>query len=56
MKKWFYQPDMKIYAVYRPWLDRHFRTPVYEDELVAVYRVNYNPALSREPLPKSKEE
>jgi hypothetical protein len=56
MKRWFYQPDMRIYAVYLPWLERHFGAAVYEDELIAVYRVNHNPALSREPIPKSKEE
>jgi hypothetical protein len=56
MKKLFFHPDMKIYAVYRPWLDRRFGAAVYEDELIAVYRVNHNPALSREPIPKSKEE
>jgi hypothetical protein len=39
MKKLFFHPDMRIFAVYRPWLERHFGAPVYEDGLVAVYRV-----------------
>jgi hypothetical protein len=56
MKKLFFHPDMRLFAVYRPWLEKHFGAPVYEDDLVAVYRVNRNPALSREPIPKSKEE
>jgi hypothetical protein len=39
MKRLFFHPDMRIFAVYRPWLERHFGAPVYEDDLVAVYRV-----------------
>jgi hypothetical protein len=39
MKKLFFHPDMRLFAVYRPWLERHFGAPVYEDDLVAVYRV-----------------
>ena len=42
MKKLFFHPDMRLFEVYRPWLDRHFGLPVYEDELVAVYQVNRN--------------
>jgi hypothetical protein len=39
MKRLFFHPDMRLFAVYRPWLERHFGAPVYEDGLVAVYRV-----------------
>jgi hypothetical protein len=39
MKRLFFHPDMRLFAVYRPWLERHFGAPVYEDDLVAVYRV-----------------
>jgi hypothetical protein len=38
-KKLFFHPDMRLFAVYRPWLEKHFGAPVYEDDLVAVYRV-----------------
>jgi hypothetical protein len=40
MKKLFFHPNMRLFAVYRPWLDRHFGAPVYEDGLVAVYEVD----------------
>jgi hypothetical protein len=39
MKRLFFHPDMRLFAVYRPWLERHFGAPVFEDDLVAVYRV-----------------
>jgi hypothetical protein len=39
MKKLFFHPDMRLLEVYRPWLERHLGTPVFEDDLVAVYRV-----------------
>jgi hypothetical protein len=39
MKRLYFHPDMRLFAVYRPWLERHFGAPVYEDDLVAVYRV-----------------
>ena len=39
MKRLFFHPDMRIFAVYRPWLERHFGPPVHEDDLVAVYKV-----------------
>jgi hypothetical protein len=39
MKRLFFHPDMRLFAVYRPWLEKHFGAPVYEDDLVAVYRV-----------------
>jgi hypothetical protein len=42
MKKLFFHPNMRLFEVYRPWLDRHFGLPVYEDGLVAVHRVNPN--------------
>jgi hypothetical protein len=38
MKKLFFYPNMKFLGAYRPWLERHFGAPVFEDDLVAVYR------------------
>jgi hypothetical protein len=55
MKKLFFHPNMRLLEVYRPWLDRHFGTPVYEDELVAVYEVNPNAIPPSGPVSKARE-
>lgn len=47
----FYPPELKSFALYRPWLESNFGLPVYEDDLIAAYRVKGNSALANQTNP-----